>query len=608
MTSNVPLLGWLAGLALIFVGERFFGAGHDLRFPAGLAGGALLLVAVGLRFKQWLDAAGETKKVLGRLLPAYLVGSFGLDIYGIMVWGPEFAAGESAQVALNALWPILVLCGTLPLIAMELSLRSMLGAARLEVRRVFQAGHAGLAIALALSWLFALNWVASEKDERIDMRTVSNIAPSGMTLEMARNLDEDIVITLFFPPANDVLDLIQPYFDDLGAASDRPTVQRLDRDMHPAQAKEMRARKNGVVILTKGDDHEQVRLDVDAKKARSKLKKLDEDVQKTLSKISRDQRIAYIVTGHGERSASPKAEDPGGIGSGIKGVKEILKQLNYKVKSLGLKDGLSEDVPDDATIVLVLGPRSPMLDEELSSLIRYVQGGGSLLLAVDPDKEDEDLELGPLFDVLGVDVDLTILAHESKHVSLRGGGLMARAFLNTNRFTAHDSTKLLSKLSTRGDMVFPRTGSLGARISDGNKPDVTFTIRTLAGTFKDENDNLSHDKASEKKDVFNLVAAVELSKPEGQEQAGRAVVTADADVMSDMLFARLPMNQNWFAESIFWLANEELSSGEVADPEDVPIVHTSDEDKAWFYGTTLGVPLLVLGMGFGVTRRRRRTS
>jgi len=607
MTGNVPLLSWLAGLALIFVGERFFGLGHELRMPTGAFGGALLLLAVGLRFKQWLGAAGETKKVLGGLLPAYLVGSFGLDLYGVMVWSPEFAAGDDAQLVLNVLWPIFLVCGTLPIIAMEFSLRSMVGAARLEVRRVFEAGHAGLAIALALSWLFALNWVASEKNDRIDMRTVSNIAPSGMTMEMARNLDEDVTITLFFPPANDVLDLIEPYFEDLGAASTHLTVQRLDRDMHPAQAKEMRARKNGVVILTKGDDHEQVRLDVDAKKARSKLKKLDDNVQQKLSKVSREQRVAYIVTGHGERSVSPKAEDPGGMGSGVKGVKEILKQLNYKVKKLGLKDGLAEDVPDDATVVLVLGPRTPMLDEELSSLIRYVQTGGSLMLMVDPDTEDEDLELGPLLEVLGVDVNLTMLVNESKHVALRGGGLVARAFLNTNRFTAHDSTKLLSKLSTRGDMVFPQTGSLGIR-SGPDESDVTFTVRSLAGTFRDENDNRTFDKGSEKKEVFNLVAAVELPKAEGADLAGRAVVTADADIVTDMLFARLQMNQNWFAESIFWLANEELSGGEVADLEDVPIVHTGDEDKVWFYGTTLGVPLLVLGMGFGVTRRRRKTA
>ena len=606
MTGNVPLFSWLAGLALIFVGERFFGLGHDLRVPTGAFGGALLLLALGLRVKQWLGAAGETKKVLGRLIPAYLVGSFGLDLYGLKLWAPEFAAGDDAQVMLGVLWPIFLLAGTLPLIAMESSLRSMVGAKRLEVRRVFEAGQAGLAIALATSWLFALNWVASEKDERIDMRTVRNLEPSGMTLEMVRNLSEPVTITLFFPPANDVLDLIEPYFDDLDAASTNLTVERLDRDMHPAQAKEMRARKNGVVILTRGDDHEQVRLDTDAKKARSKLKKLDENLQEKLSKVSRDQRVAYIVSGHGERSTSPKKEDPTGIKGGIKGVKEVLKQLNYKVKKLGLKDGLSEDVPDDATVVLVLGPRQPMLDEELGALVRYVEGGGSILLALDPDTEDEPLGLDPLLSVLGVDADFTTLAHETKHISLRGQGLRNRGYLHTNRFTAHDSTKLLTKLSTRADMAFLETGSLNKR--DGATADITFTVRSLAGTFKDANDNRTFDKETEKKEVFNLVAAVELPKADGADTAGRAIVTADADIVSDWLFGRLPMNQNWLAESVFWLANEELAAGEVADPEDVPVTHTGEEEKLWFYGTTLGVPLLVLGMGLGVTRRRRKTA
>ncbi len=597
-----PMFAWLAGLVLVFVGERFFGAGDSLRWPATGVGLVLCLAAFALRLKG-LGGSEESRTVTARLALAYVAGLVGLGLY--LLSALDVVSGETPSLVLSVAWPIVVLCATLPILAMERSLESMDGSARLEVRRLFDAGNAGLAIGLATAWLFALNWVAAETDERIDLRTVRNLVPSGQTLEMARNLDEEVTVTLFFPPANDVLELIEPYFADLDEAGANLVVQRKDRDMHPALAKEMRARKNGVVVFTKGEDHEQVRLDTDPKKARSKLKKLDKDVQTKLGKISRDPRVAYIVTGHGERSTSPKSDDA----PGLKGAKEVLKQLNYKVKNLGLKEGLSEDVPDDATLVILAGPRNPMLPQEMEALVRYLDGGGSMLVLVDPDVE-EDPELDPLLTRLGVTVDSTTLAHESKYVALtrRVGD---RSILYTNRVTSHDSTTLLTKLTTKGNVVFPVSGSLKeveghAKAKDGGS-DVTFTLRSLAGTFADTNDNRQMD-AGETKEVFNLAAAVELAAPEGKDRGGRAIVTADADIISDLLFSRVPMNQNWFGEAVLWLEGEVLLAGEVSDIEDTPIVHTKDEDKLWFYGTTAFVPLLLIGAGAGVTRRRRRTA
>ena len=602
MPRSVSLIAWVLALGLVFVGERFFGEGSGLRWPATGGGMTLAVLALALRAKD-LGGAADRGAVVGRLVMAYAVGLLGLALYLVgQVAGLE---GETAKLVVGVAWPIALLCGTLPALAMERSLQSMEGSERLEVRRLFDAGNAGLAIGLATAWLFALNWVAAETNERIDLRTVRNLVPSGQTLEMARNLDEPVTITLFFPPANDVLELIEPYFDDLDAAGDNLTVQRKDRDMHPALAKDMRARKNGVVVFSKGEDHEQVRLDVDPKKARSKLKKLDKDVQTKLGKVARDQRVAYLVTGHGERSTSPKADDP----PGLKGAKEVLKQLNYKVKNLGLKEGLSEDVPEDATLVILAGPRNPMLPQEMEALIRYLEGGGSMMLLVDPDVE-EDPELDPLLALLGLTVDSTTLAHEGKYVAMtrRKGD---RSILYSNRVTAHDSTTLLTKLTTKGNVVFPVTGSLDKREAAKSKKDggadVTFTMRSLAGTFADANDNRDLDSGEEKK-VYNLTAAVELADTEGTGTGGRAIVTADADVISDLLFGRVPMNQNWFGEATLWLEGEVLIAGEVSDIEDTPIVHTKDSDKLWFWGTTAFVPLLLLGFGAGVNRRRRRTA
>ncbi|HCP46435.1 MAG TPA: hypothetical protein DIU15_10350 [Deltaproteobacteria bacterium] len=337
---------------------------------------------------------------------------------------------------------------------------------------------------------------------------------------------------------------------------------------------------------------------------------MDEDFQKRLAKVVGVQRVAYFTTGHGERSTSPKTGDPGGL----KQLKEGLKALNYKVKNLGLKEGLSDQVPEDATLVFVVGPEVPMLDTERDALIRYVQGGGALALMVDPVVE-EDLGLEPLLAALGLEAHGSTLAHETSHAT-RTRGITDRTMLVSNRFTTHDSTRHLSELGSRIWALFETTGYLEKAkavdgVPDDAKPEVTFTIRAPAGTWADLDGELRYDKNTETKKGWNLAAAVQLPAAEGDDgPGGRAIVTADADILSDLALSVGKGNRQWVADGVRWLENEVQLGGQVADLEDVRILHTQDDDKAWFFGTTLGVPLLVLlfGVGSHFRRRRRATS
>ena len=603
MNGILPLSLYLAGLALVFAGERIFGPDAAMRLPLDLLGAAALLAALGSRTRRWLDATGETRRVLGRLVPAYAAGIVGLLVYAASADGsPLGLEGDAATVALIA-GLVITLLGSVPALLMELSLLSMYGAQQLETRRLLEASRSGLAVALALALTGFVNYAASERDHRIDLRTIRDITPSETTLQMVRNLSEPLTVTLFFPPGNDVAEAIAPYFTALSAASDQVDVQRLDRDMHPVQAKEMRARKNGSIVLSRDGSHESLQLGEDPDKARRKLKKLDEDFQEKLAKAVQEQRVAYFTTGHGERSTSPRADEVG-----LKLFKELLKGFNYKVKKLGLNDGLSNAVPDDATMVVVAGPSVPMLEAERDTLLRYVRGGGSLFLLLDPEQE-RDLELEPLLTELGLSLDSTVLGHDSKYVNYKRAQT-DRAFLATNRFTSHDSTPNLSKASSRVAALFNVSGSLdkleGVADKDAGGPDVQFTVRSMSGTWKDLDGNFTFDAGEEKK-VWQLVSAVQL--PDGDEATGgRAVVTADADVIADYVLGSSQGNQQFLVDAVRWLEGAVQLAGEVAEIEDVRILHTRDEDKLWFWGTTAGMPLLVLGFGLGLGRLRRRTG
>jgi hypothetical protein len=605
MKTIMPLFLYLSGLALLFIGERMFGPGYSARLPLDIVAGLALLAALGLRFRRWQTASGETQRVLGKVLPAYLGGVVALILYAICAEGSTLAAGSDADtlVIVTLLFFIVLLISTLPLVFMEMSLISMYGAQRLETRRVVESGQAGLALGLAISFVFAINFVANEHDERFDLRTIRDLQPSAATQELVRNLSEPVTISLFFSPASDVEETISPYFATLADASELLTVRHRDKAANPKAARELRVRKDGTVVLSDGENHESLQLGEDPGRARTRIKKLDQDFQEKLNKITRSQRIAYFTIGHGERTTAPKSKDT----KGLKHVKKGLKALNYKVKNLGVKQGLSDQIPDDATLVFVVGPQGPMIDTEQEALIRYVKGGGALFLLLDPDVE-EDPAMEPLLSVLGLRVSLDVLAHETRHVT-RDRAISDRSFLASNRFTSHASTTHLSKGGPRLFTLFDGTGSLEKIDDPVSEADVTFTIRTAAGTWADLDGGLTYDKDTEKKTSWNLTAAVQLPAEEGSDAlGGRAVVSADADALSDLVLSVSMGNRQWLSDGLRWLENEVKLGARVAELEDVALVHTKDEDKLWFYSTTLGVPLLVLGFGLGLRARRRRRS
>jgi len=136
---------------------------------------------------------------------------------------------------------------------------------------------------------------------------------------------------------------------------------------------------------------------------------------------------------------------------------------------------------------------------------------------------------------------------------------------------------------------------------------VDFTVKSTPGVFVDDDDDLELDTGVEKKSVQNLAAAVTRRLGEGKDAAElRAFVLGDADVVSDFWFAQDRNNQLLFVEAVRWLGGEESFSGEIQSEEDVALVHTKADDQVYFYGTILGAPSLVLGLGMFFTLRRRR--
>src|SRR5690606_39080674 len=119
---------------------------------------------------------------------------------------------------------------------------------------------------------------------------------------------------------------------------------------------------------------------------------------------------------------------------------QILGTINLKASNFGLAEGSTDTVPDDAGVVVVASPETELMPEELATLKRYWDGGGRLLVLVDP-ADDPPAEL---LAHLGLKAGEGMLAHESRHLR-QSLGVADRVLLYSNRYGSHASMKTLAR-------------------------------------------------------------------------------------------------------------------------------------------------------------------
>jgi hypothetical protein len=254
-------------------------------------------------------------------------------------------------------------------------------------------------------------------------------------------------------------------------------------------------------------------------------------------------------------------------------------------------------------MVLVLGPQRPFLEPELEALRRYLDRGGSVLLALEP---GSGFDLGPLRDRLRVEFHDIPLADDQQHLRQRGNETDRRLIV-TDRFVSHAAVSTLSSAGVGAGILMMGAGY----VEPTPESRANIVLRSLPSTFADVNRNFEFQAGVDERRQYGLIAAIE-ERPDVHREAGgsgegmRAMVFADADLFSDAVVTSLGTNAALVADAITWLGREEDLAGETVSEEDVPIVHTRTQDVAWFYSTIIGAPALVLVLGLLGVRSRRR--
>jgi hypothetical protein len=375
-------------------------------------------------------------------------------------------------------------------------------------------------------------------------------------------------------------------------------VTRLDQAVEPARAHELGVSGNGVIVVARDKRREQIAVPAKLESARSKLRVLDQEVHKRLVTVSRGTRVAYFVQGHEERTFDPVGETD--RRTTVRLLRDLLSELGFQAKELGLAQGLGHEVPADAGLVLMLGPRRPIMPAETESLLRYFDHKGRLLVALDPEGGDVATAL---LDRLSLRFNATTLANDQIYWA-RTRQKTDRIGIATGSYSTHASVAALSQFGLRMPLVLLGAGSLTRPEKPApDAPSVTFAIHAESNTWNDLDGNFEFDAGKEVRKAYELAAAV--SKGSTPEEEGRAFVLADSDALADELVVNRA-NGLLAVNLVRWLAGDERLAGTINNEEDVPVRHTRKQDVAWFYASVFAAPALVLGIGFTVRRRASR--
>jgi ABC-type uncharacterized transport system involved in gliding motility auxiliary subunit len=246
-----------------------------------------------------------------------------------------------------------------------------------------------LFLLLLLGAASGLGYLAVKYHFQHDVTYNANNSLEPDSVEVLRQLKGPVTITIYATEQDarfgdirkiihDFLSLYQRYKPDIHLVFVNP-------EKEPEKARAAQIRFNGEMIIEYAGRGEH-------------LTKINEQiVTSTLLRLAhaRNQILMY-VDGHGERKLDGIANFDLGSVFGAK-----LKQSGFHLASLNL--ALAQEVPDNASVLVITQPQLDFMPGEVDKLLRYVDRGGNLLWLIDAEPlhglerlaEKLDLQLPP---------------------------------------------------------------------------------------------------------------------------------------------------------------------------------------------------------------------
>jgi ABC-type uncharacterized transport system involved in gliding motility auxiliary subunit len=456
-----------------------------------------------------------------------------------------------------------------------------------------QAKYGSNALILLITFLgilIVLNYLVYNNSKRWDLTEDKSNTLAKETVDVLKSLPTKIVAKAFFTTNSSVAsskqsaqNLLDQYVNDGGG---KFQYEFIDPNKDPVSAQEAGITADGTIVLYMGS----------SKQSAASISETDL-TGAMVRLMNPGSHVIYFLTGHGEYPIT------GGADQSYTQLATTLQSKNYKVATLNLLAVLQ--VPQDASVIIVDGPKKPLTDAEVSQLDSYIKNGGSVVVMEDPVIETQ---FGDSADPLASDLSKTYGIDLGNNVVIDAYGYQA---YQSALFAVGDQYPTHAITSKMGTMV---TGFQTARSVSSNSTIGTDYIKTQLILTVDQswgetdmasiqNNSIAYDKGVDLAGPVSLAVAAE-----GSSNNTRLVVFGDSDFATNTYYGFYG-NSDMIINSIDWAAKQENL---ISLTPKTSIQRSLVQPKAYtmnliLLGVLVVLPgmVLVAGVGSWVARRRR---
>jgi ABC-type uncharacterized transport system involved in gliding motility auxiliary subunit len=374
----------------------------------------------------------------------------------------------------------------------------------------------------------------------------------------------------------------------------------VDPDRNPARTKDAGITRYGTVVVEATGQSEKI-FDLTEEKMTNAI----------IHVTKPGKKVIYFLEGHGERDLDSVEKN------GYSQVKTTLEDLNYEVKDLLLMK--QREMPRDAAVLVVAGPKKDLFPEELKTIERYLKSGGKVMFLIDPEtvplmseyfeqfnvKLGEDIIIDKLSRLFRGDYLTPVVTNYTEHPAVENFNVatffpLARSISVIDKKNDDVTTEVLAQTGRqawaetdfaalkRGRAQFVKGQDLAGPISVSVVGTITVSDRLEPETTTDEK------------------SKTERAGP--RTGYGKFIVFGDSDFAANSYFG-VSGNGDLFTNALSWLAEEaDLVAIKPKQEKSQPLMLTAIEAKLFFWLPVVVLPLVVLVFGAVVWTGRRRPS
>jgi ABC-type uncharacterized transport system involved in gliding motility auxiliary subunit len=442
-----------------------------------------------------------------------------------------------------------------------------------------------------------LNLFAARYYKRFDVTQSRLHSLSPQSLQVLGDLEAGIEIIGFYPNRQGQEDF-ETWLDEYRAHTDALDYRVIDPIRQPGETERLGWDAYGPGLLVRRGNRSQEVFYPD-----------EQDITSALLKVSKaSPKVVYFLSGHKERAPFDAT------GAGYADLAAFLELNNYEIRSLNLS--VAEDVPDDAALLIIAGPRTPLLEGEQERLQTYLAAEGKALILVDPplgDSPEAETDVAYLRDINSLLEPWQIRFADEVVVDLEQslGGDPLTPVLTEYGF--HHITKDLGNTLIALPLAAP------ILLPDAPAWDTLVSYEVLAMTSEAswgerdvQREPLQYDEGTDTPGPLAVVLTVNGAAREGEGTSTRLVLIGDSDLARNDVLAQIPNGQYLLLNAVNWLAEDEAliaigpKTGMQTPGQQSTIRLSQRQETVISIVVLILIPAAIVLAGFIVWARRRR--